>query len=356
MKKRLLVILLITAVCFSFVSCTKESCIKTSVDTNSKDYITYGNLTLKIKPKKFLKYFDINDIVTAQINDSYSFSVPVCENYEDVPHNELLIRIDKTSRKTILAKSYGNLASDLSIEGPISVTLTLKEKNGYFSSISSLKESLRRKDYNELSDSDFANFREVKTKNIKEKTLYRSSNPIDPQLRRNKYADKLCKETKIKTIINLNDSKASASKYIGFNKSYYSKQNVLYLPLSISFESKEFEEGLKECLKFIISNEGPYLIHCTQGKDRTGFICAVIEALCGSSLDEIKEDYLLSYKNFYKTANDEITNVLVNNLSKAFNTEDLENNNLRECAFDYLLRIGLDKKDIDKLKDTLALY
>ena len=38
------------------------------------------------------------------------------------------------------------------------------------------------------------------------------------------------------------------------------------------------------------SHEGPYLIHCTEGKDRTGFVSALLECLIGAGA----ESYLLS--------------------------------------------------------------
>jgi protein tyrosine/serine phosphatase len=53
-------------------------------------------------------------------------------------------------------------------------------------------------------------------------------------------------------------------------------------------------------MRFISETEGPYLIHCKEGKDRTGFVIAVIECLAGASWQEIKEDYLKTYINFFK--------------------------------------------------------
>jgi len=51
--------------------------------------------------------------------------------------------------------------------------------------------------------------------------------------------------------------------------------------------------------RFIIANDGPYLIHCTEGKDRAGFVSAVLEALMGADLQEIVADYMKSYENYY---------------------------------------------------------
>lgn len=40
--------------------------------------------------------------------------------------------------------------------------------------------------------------------------------------------------------------------------------------------------------------EGPIVVHCAAGKDRTGMICALTHHLAGVSQDDILEDYLLT--------------------------------------------------------------
>lgn len=41
------------------------------------------------------------------------------------------------------------------------------------------------------------------------------------------------------------------------------------------------------------------LIHCTEGKDRTGFVCTLIEGFAGATYAEIVEDYMMTYFNYY---------------------------------------------------------
>lgn len=46
-------------------------------------------------------------------------------------------------------------------------------------------------------------------------------------------------------------------------------------------------------------NERPYYIHCVEGKDRTGFVLAVLEGFASATYEEITSDFMKSYYNFY---------------------------------------------------------
>ena len=49
----------------------------------------------------------------------------------------------------------------------------------------------------------------------------------------------------------------------------------------------------------LLEDRAPLVIHCTAGKDRTGFACALILHALGVSDDVIAEDYLLTNR-FYR--------------------------------------------------------
>lgn len=65
------------------------------------------------------------------------------------------------------------------------------------------------------------------------------------------------------------------------------------------YESDDFGEGIAKGLTFLSEHEGPYLVHCNEGKDRAGFASMVIEALMGASVEDIRNDYMQSYINYY---------------------------------------------------------
>src|SRR5215469_14065064 len=57
--------------------------------------------------------------------------------------------------------------------------------------------------------------------------------------------------------------------------------------------------SFRELFSHLIEDEAPLVIHCTAGKDRTGFACALILHALGVPDQVIAEDYLLTNR-FYK--------------------------------------------------------
>ena len=86
---------------------------------------------------------------------------------------------------------------------------------------------------------------------------------------------------------------------ITWHKSLYDAGNVAALNLNANYRGGQYAYRLVAGLREIILHKGPYLIHCTEGKDRTGFVCALLEALCGASYDEMRDDYMITYDNYY---------------------------------------------------------
>ncbi len=57
--------------------------------------------------------------------------------------------------------------------------------------------------------------------------------------------------------------------------------------------------SFRELFAHLVDGEGPLVIHCTAGKDRTGFACALILHALGVPEKTISEDYLLT-NQFYR--------------------------------------------------------
>jgi protein-tyrosine phosphatase len=53
----------------------------------------------------------------------------------------------------------------------------------------------------------------------------------------------------------------------------------------------------------MLENRAPLVIHCTAGKDRTGFACALILHALGAPDEVIAEDYLLTNRYYRRDLN-----------------------------------------------------
>lgn len=179
------------------------------------------------------------------------------------------------------------------------------------------------KDERSAYDSDviFANFRNITVGNLKPGMVYRSASPCDNKHKRAHYVDDLLYEAGVQYILNLADTVEKIEGYIAApdfnsphflelyrnNKFFFTATNndkIMPLAMNMNYKSKEFQQKLASGFKSMAASDGPYLIHCLEGKDRTGFVCIVLEALCGATYQEMLEDYMLTYDNYYHITNE----------------------------------------------------
>ena len=355
---------------------------------NAGDMLKYGHLVIDVSTEDLLKEFAYGDIVTVTVEGYGAIDAPICSNYDDVDTGAALIRA-KSGKSTVnLAINYGQIGVQLGIiekapegssttyqvkEGvtfPIYVTIEMKEAGGYADELA--VRAMNRDDdhanrataYPGLTDAEYANFRVVGTTGMGENTLYRSSSPINPEIGRNAEADAAAQAAGIKTFMNMADSQAEAEAYAGYAETYYASQNKIFLGMPVAFTTDEFKAGLAEGYRFIASNDGPYLIHCTEGKDRTGLGVAVLESLMGATLEEVQADYLQTYINYYNVVDgvqqaltdeqkEAVKHIITNNLGIVFDA-DLTTADLAAEAEAYLTEIGMTDDEIAALKTNLA--
>ena len=217
------------------------------------------------------------------------------------------------------------------------------------------------KQNNQISDqAKAANFREVCMGNIAPGMLYRSSHPIKEDKQETAISI-LANNAKIATILNLCDTSAGIKTKAIFAPWYNSllKNNrVIALGMDFVVTSVSFKRKLKQGLKFIINTNGPWLIHCHAGVDRTGFVCMVLEAFMGAKLDDVINDYLLSFNSIFESSIFETqivdSQVAMRLLSKMSESITVNEQNLQQIAEIYLQKtIGLSAVEIELLRNKL---
>jgi hypothetical protein len=125
--------------------------------------------------------------------------------------------------------------------------------------------------------------------------------------------------------------------------------------------SDHFSFKLKKGFRFMLEHNAPYLIHCFQGIDRTGFMVMILEMLMGAGKEEIVNEYMMSFlgqpdfKNGSKSYKNEKNNFcrvldIIYNIGKISEEDDLA-----KVAKNYLSKkIGLTLDEINLLKLMLS--
>jgi hypothetical protein len=148
--------------------------------------------------------------------------------------------------------------------------------------------------------------------------------------------------------------------YGAYGGSYYAGCAVINTEMNYDFGTEEFSAKVKDSVLFIIDNDGPYLIHCKEGKDRTGIFCAILECFAGGTADEIAKDYMLTYTNFCKVGREDpayaaiLNNNLLKTLCGLYGVGDIYSADLISESREYLLSTGLDEADLLKLGSKLC--
>ncbi len=354
-----------------------------TVETEVTGFHKYGNVELAIKtPDLLAQGFDYADVIAVTIVGQ-TLEMPLCNNYTDVDNQQLVCRASQNEEdhgQVSVAIYMGDLATtlglaekvtidedpgyrwDYKVETPIAVTITLKEKGGYADEymLHKLERSNDRADYPNLTDAEFANFRAVTTTGMGTGALYRSSSPIDPEMNRNKEADEALEKAGVRTVMNQVDTPQTLVGHDGYALTHYSSRDVIALGMNMDFTSAGFSAKLKEGLLFLIAHEGPWLVHCTEGKDRTGVTCAVLESLMGASAEEIVVDYMVTYHNYYgvEPGTEQYDGIrhgtIEKSLASVIGVDDIYREDLAAAAEKYLLSIGLADSDVAALKAALS--
>ena len=354
--------------------------IKNDKILSIKDYAVihetkFGGVYVKMTIEDFDNLgFKYGDSVNVEFSNGYKLlDIPYYNGYYVDIDEPLLVGYPGYDYIKV-AVNYGD---DLWITAGLNkddkATITLNESGKYIK-IQNARNIKYTDTQGDIPNVVFANFRNVKVGNIKENILYRSASPSDNSHNRAPVVDKLIQEVGINYIVNLSDSDEDLVKHIkkdDFNSPYfltlYNNKKVVALSMDMIFKKDDFKEKLVLGLTSMANNEGPYLVHCVEGKDRTGYVIMILESLMNASYEEMVDDYMLTYKNYYditEESDKEKYDVIKEKNIDLFlhyiikdtdNKKDLSKiDDYSKYTKDYLLTIGMKEEDINKLIEELS--
>jgi len=317
--------------------------------------------------------FEFGDSVSVTFSNGYTLEdIPYYNGYYTRNGEPLLIGYPGYDYVKVHINNGDDLWLIAGVDEKTTARITVKESGKYLDTQEA--RDLHYKDERSAYESDvvFANFRNFHVGNLKEGLLYRSASPCDNQHNRAAFTDALIADAGVRFILNLADTDEKMKGYIAkedFNSPYffslYQEGKVYPLAMNMSFASEEFRAKAADGLRAMLENDGPYLIHCTEGKDRTGFMCMLVEALCGASYEEIVDDYMITYRNYYgitkesdpekyETIVQELLEPMIRSLMDGNPDADLRTVDLSEQACSFLKRAGMSEDEITRLTEKLT--
>lgn len=272
--------------------------------------------------------------------------------------------------------SYGD---DLWVTAGLSegdtATVTLAEPGAFADIQKALDLSYTDKRADYPNDVAFANFRELSGGNLKPGKFFRGASPVNNKKNRAAYANALIADAGVQMDFDLADNYDEIEGFLkenaeaGVDVSHFeglrNAGNVIAIDLSEAYLSEGYGQKLAAGLVELMQHDGPVYIHCTAGKDRTGFACMLLEALAGASYQQIVDDYMITYDNYYRinATNDakrfsiikeQRLDSMLRHVVGAEKGADLASADLSAGARNYLKAVGMTDGQIDQLAAYLC--
>lgn len=367
MKKALILILTVVLI-FSASGCSDDkNAEKISFSGEVIRIDEFSNPVLNISIDDFNALgFELGDSLNVKIGSESFSNVPYYDSYSGKRGDTVVVSYPKNDNVVIAAVYFG-LAKNTGISEGDKVYIELNGRGTYKaeSELFSLKYSDDIRDFS--NEDKFANARCVDIKNMKDGILYRSASPFDNMRGRADTAARYVERNNIATITNLAQTKDELEKMRSAmpeaSKKVLDEKNIICDKLAADFQSEDYTNKVIRLLSDMAHSDGPYLVHCLEGKDRTGFVCAILEALCGAEVSEIEADYMLTYKNYYGIGNDDERYDFLRKMyfcpimeyitgTADFNA--LSGEDIEKCAREYLIKNGLSGENTELLHSKIA--
>ena len=363
------ILLVLAGLLAVMVSCTKDDPISTVPMLKGKiaSYNEFGAAMLDFTEEDMTKAgFTVGDVISITV-DGREIVMPYYDGYYTRNGEYLCVAYPTYPSICFTANNIGLPQELTGLEGH-EVVVKMKEKGGKLDvqQALSMTYSNDRTGYL-ISDEAYANARAVAAGNIASGVLHRSSSPFCNDINRAFYVSEYMEREQVETVLNLADTEEKMLTYDmpPYSRTLWESDHVILCPLKADPTAEDYNNRLIAALKELPLHPAPYIVHCMEGKDRTGYVCALLEGLCGATYDEIVADYLITYDNYYQITPDSHRDLCNTLVSLRLNTclmyyagvDDealLPGVDYAKAFAGYLLSHGMTQLQIDALVSALT--
>ena len=359
--------------CVGLLLATAASCSDSSepadeaaIEGRIVEYNEFGAAMLDFTAAEMAKAgFALGDVVTLTVKGR-EIVMPYYDGYYALTGEYLCVAYPTYPSVCFTANNTGLPEELQGLEGE-TVTIRLKEKGGKadVQEAMSMSYTNQRTDY--PSDEAFANARAVKAGRIVEGRLHRTSSPFSNEINRAAFVSAYLEAKGVSSVLNLADTEEKMATYDmpAYSASLWQSGHVILCPLKADPTADDYNRRLIEALQIMPSHPAPYVVHCMEGKDRTGYVCALLEGLCGATYKEMADDYLTTYENYYDVSPTDDADVCEALLRLRLNPclmhyagvddeAQLPGTDFAKAFADYLLAHGMSQEQIDALVEALT--
>ncbi|MCQ2264707.1 MAG: tyrosine-protein phosphatase [Bacteroidales bacterium] len=303
-KDSVIVILLLLTMLTCFVNCRgKNNSSESSLVATVLKIDDFGGAVLNLSPDDMANAgFDFGDVLQVEFNDTV-VCVPYFDGYYAKTGDLQLTSYQSTEDIEFTSQSCG-LSPDLKVGVGTEVCITMHQKAGAIA----LQDAMSMRYSDDIADYGndtvkFANVRVVQLGRMASNRLYRSASPFDNSHNRAAYVSAYMQNLGVACVLDLADNEDKVQSLLpelpAYSNQLVEEGKVVFCKLNANYRSDETNVKMLRGFMSMVEKPGPYLIHCLEGKDRTGYACAILEALCGATYDEIVNDYLITYDNYF---------------------------------------------------------
>lgn len=333
----------------------------------------FGSATIDISQEEFFKAgFALGDSCDLVFSNGFELKdVPLFNGYYVKNGEPVVVAYPGFENVSVTYNNEGIWQKAGFKEGD-SVSISVNKAGKYLTTQEALGQSYSGDIDDYPSEVAFANFRALAGGKLKKDFLFRGASPVDNKRGRAATVNALLEKYGIQFVMDLADSVDNMESFhddADFASDYtyelYKNGKDALLGMGSAYASEKYQKSLVEGLRQMLGSDGPVYIHCLEGKDRTGFVCMLVEALAGASYDEMRDDYMITYQNYYQISKEETPEKFeaVENLYFAAfmeylhgseDMDELKAADFSEDAKAYLLQGGMSETEIAALVEWLA--
>ncbi len=332
----------------------------------------FGGVFIEIPIQDFNDLgFAFGDSVNIEFSNGYALEgLPYYSGYYVEPGETLLVGYPGYPYIRAGANFGDDLWETAGLADGDTATVTLVEPGAFAATQEALNIAYTDEPADYPSEVAFANFREMAVGNLKPGMFFRGASPVNNEHNRAACVNRFISDAGVQVVFDLADNDEEIAKYlaesaqaqadVSYFEGLHDASNVIAVDLNAAYQTQEYAEKLAGALVELTQHEGPVYIHCTEGKDRTGFVCLLLEALAGADYNQLVDDYMVTYDNYYQidregepekyTAIKELNfDSMARYLAGLEKGAPLEDVDFAAAARNYLLAGGMTDEQVDAL-------